>query len=111
MTSGVICDSGGGWLMSQVRDEVCFHKFAAFSSFLQNIGLYKRKHLRTVSIHMSGEIHTMSQMLHLGAFFPSSWAEGNKHCLNVKKQKQKKTGSFFPEMERFWCRLLFFCVS
>ena len=41
MTSGVICDSGGGWLMSQVRDEVCFHKFAAFSSFLQNIGLYK----------------------------------------------------------------------
>ena len=57
---------------------------------------------------MSGEIHTMSQMLHLGAFFPSSWAEGNKHCLNVKKQKQKKTGSFFSRNGKVLVQVVIF---
>lgn len=53
--------------------------FLLFSSFPQNIGLYKFKYLHTVSIHMSGQIHDDAN----DAFrcFSNSWAEGNKQSV------------------------------
>lgn len=110
--SSVIQEVGGWCLRSEMRVALChlvLANFLLFSSFPQNIGLYKFKYLHTVSIHMSGQIHDDAN----DAFrcFPTAGLKEINRVSECQKEKQKKTGSFFPEMERFWCKLLFFCVS